>query len=200
MAYVYKHIRHDTNVVFYVGISSDKNYSRAHSKKGRSSFWKNITSLSKYSVEIVSDNLSWQEACKKEKELIQLYGRRDLNTGTLCNHTEGGDGVHGYKHSQERLNRISINSSGANNPKSKACIHFDTGIEYKCLKDACNLLNLNYGSQASAIKRQTSTAQFYFINNKFKRKTRKDVSLSLSKSRQLKWQKKLSTNQETQVQ
>jgi hypothetical protein len=38
--------------------------------------------------------LTWEEACEKEKEFIQLYGRRDLGLGTLVNMTDGGDGVH----------------------------------------------------------------------------------------------------------
>lgn len=185
MAYLYRHIRRDTNEVFYIGIGSDSDgkYVRAYSHKQRSTFWKNITKLSKYIVEIVLDNLSWDKACEKEKEFILLYGRKDLNTGTLCNLTNGGEGVFGYKHSQERLDKLSVNSSGSNNPRSKSCIHFDTGIEYSCLKEACDLLSLNYDSQASAINRQNSTAQFYFTNNKFERKTRKDVSLNLSKIR-----------------
>jgi len=37
-----------------------------------------------------------QEAFIKEVELIQLYGRRDLNTGTLFNRTDGGEGASGY--------------------------------------------------------------------------------------------------------
>jgi len=36
-----------------------------------------------------------QEAFDKEVELIALYGRRDTNTGTLFNRTNGGEGVSG---------------------------------------------------------------------------------------------------------
>lgn len=36
-----------------------------------------------------------QEAFNKEVELIALYGRRDLNLGTLFNRTDGGEGVSG---------------------------------------------------------------------------------------------------------
>jgi hypothetical protein len=41
MAYLYKHIRKDTNEVFYVGIGSDVDYSRAHTRHKRSSFKQN---------------------------------------------------------------------------------------------------------------------------------------------------------------
>lgn len=43
MAYVYKHIRLDTNEVFYVGIGSGITYKRAYKVNGRTQFWQNIT-------------------------------------------------------------------------------------------------------------------------------------------------------------
>jgi hypothetical protein len=87
---VYKHIRLDTNEVFYVGISSTKR--RPYDRSCRSEFWKNIVKKSGYRVEIVFKNLTWEQACEKEIELINLYGRRDLGNGPLVNHTDGGDG------------------------------------------------------------------------------------------------------------
>lgn len=94
MAYVYRHIRHDKNQPFYIGIGSDSNYKRAYqkSKTKRSTHWHNIAKNG-YDVEIMIEGISWEEACEKEKEFIKLYGRSDLNTGILCNHTSGGDGA-----------------------------------------------------------------------------------------------------------
>jgi hypothetical protein len=92
MAYVYRHIRIDKNEPFYIGIGSDISYNRAYqkSKTKRSKFWHNIASNG-YEVEILMDNLTWEQACKKEKEFIDLYGRRDLGTGILVNLTDGGE-------------------------------------------------------------------------------------------------------------
>lgn len=94
MAYVYRHIRHDKNQPFYIGIGSDNNYKRAYqkSKTKRSKHWHSIAKNG-YDVEIIIDGISWEQACEKEKEFIKLYGRSDINTGILCNHTSGGDGV-----------------------------------------------------------------------------------------------------------
>ena len=94
MAYLYRHIRLDTNQPFYIGISGkDDNYCRASIKRGRNELWKRIASKTKYEIEILLDNLTENEAKLKEVEFIKLYGRIDLQTGTLANLTDGGDGV-----------------------------------------------------------------------------------------------------------
>jgi hypothetical protein len=95
MAYVYRHIRLDKNEPFYIGIGSDNSYKRAFekTKDKRSIFWNNIVNKTNYEVEILMDNLTWEQACEKEKEFISMYGRNDLGKGTLVNMTDGGDGV-----------------------------------------------------------------------------------------------------------
>lgn len=95
MAYVYQHIRLDTNEVFYIGIGSDSNYKRANNEINRTKFWKTIVKKTKFKVEIIADKISWNEACEIEKALIKKYGRKDLNNGTLVNLTDGGDGANG---------------------------------------------------------------------------------------------------------
>jgi len=92
MAYIYKHIRKDTNEVFYIGIGSDSSYKRAHSKRGRNDHWKKLTNKVGYYVEIIEDGIDWQTACMKEINLILQYGRTDLGNGCLVNKTDGGDG------------------------------------------------------------------------------------------------------------
>ena len=60
-------------------------------------------------VNYLEINLTEQEALLKEKEYIKLYGRIDNNTGCLANHTDGGEGVSGYKFDPEvaRLRMLS---------------------------------------------------------------------------------------------
>lgn len=91
MACVYKHIRKNTNEIFYIGIG--KNNSRAFSKESRSKFWKDLTKNNDYIVEILYDDITWEDACIVEKRLIKEIGRRDLKLGTLVNVTDGGDGT-----------------------------------------------------------------------------------------------------------
>lgn len=106
MAYVYRHIRLDKNVPFYIGIGSDEDgkYDRAYNKRHRNMFWKKITAFTKYDVEILMDGIKWDYAVEKEKEFIKLYGRKDLGTGILCNGTDGGDGANNLsKESRDRI-------------------------------------------------------------------------------------------------
>jgi hypothetical protein len=96
MAYVYRHIRTDKNQPFYIGIGSDSEYKRANERTRRSELWKKIAKKSDYIVEIIADDVSVEFAKEKEIEFISLYGRIDKGTGTLCNLTDGGDGINGY--------------------------------------------------------------------------------------------------------
>ena len=90
MAVLYIHKRIADDSVFYVGIGKSKK--RAYSKKTRNPHWHSIASKG-YKVEILFENLSWDEAKLMESKLIQQYGRRDLGLGMLVNMTDGGDGL-----------------------------------------------------------------------------------------------------------
>jgi hypothetical protein len=110
MAYVYRHIRLDNGNPFYIGIG--KNESRAYSTKGRSKFWQKIVDKCGYEVEILFDDLDYEQAKLKEQEFISLYGRANTCNGLLCNLTDGGDGSLGYKPTKEALLKISNTSKG----------------------------------------------------------------------------------------
>jgi len=105
MACLYRHIRLDKNEPFYVGIG--KNVKRAYNIYNRSAYWGKIVKKHGYEVEILLEDLTWEEACIKEKEFISLYGRKDLGLGTLCNLTNGGDGTLGIKRSEEYILKLS---------------------------------------------------------------------------------------------
>ena len=100
-AYVYRHRRLDTNEIFYVGIGSDSSYKRAFNRVNRSDWWKRLISHTKYSVEIICENILWEEACELEIFLISLYGRKNKKEGNLVNMTDGGEGTIGVIRSEE---------------------------------------------------------------------------------------------------
>lgn len=108
MAIVYRHIRLDKNIPFYIGIG--KTEKRAYYKYLRNNIWNQIVSKTNYEVEILFKNLTWEQACEKEKEFIKLYGRIDLKSGILANQTDGGDGNNNL--SEETRKKISLAHKG----------------------------------------------------------------------------------------
>jgi hypothetical protein len=168
MAYLYRHIRLDKNEPFYIGIGSDSRLKRAFEQSRRNKYWYNITNKTDYEVDILIDDLTWEEACEKEKEFIELYGRRDINTGTLVNLTGGGDGAYKTVPSIETRNKLSLKAKGkiykdstkklisntlrelykdsSNHPRSKKVICTKTGKIYNSIKEAAidNLIEPKY--------------------------------------------------------
>jgi len=59
-------------------------------------------------IEIVKDGLEEAEAFYEEMNLIALYGRRDLNTGTLFNLTDGGEGFSGALRTPEWIENMRL--------------------------------------------------------------------------------------------
>lgn len=99
---VYTHTRSD-GVVFYVGIGSTN---RPYSEAKRNKHWHNTTAKYGYTVTILHKNLSWEQACALEIELIAKY--REISGEKLCNITPGGEcGALGSTHSDESKLKMS---------------------------------------------------------------------------------------------
>jgi hypothetical protein len=109
MACVYRHIRTDLNVPFYIGIG--KEVTRAYCKVNRNQHWKNIVGKTSYDVHILFNDVSYEFAKEKEKEFIELYKRKE-DGGILCNLTKGGDGVLGIRHTEEARKKMGEPNKG----------------------------------------------------------------------------------------
>ncbi len=117
--YVYRHVRLDTNEVFYVGVGTKhfnvktfrSMYRRAFDKTHRNKGWESVASNVVYDVEIISEMRGISEKFLKEKEFIKLYGRIDLNQGTLVNVCDGGGGTRKRIVRQETRQKISETQS-----------------------------------------------------------------------------------------
>lgn len=159
MSYVYRHIRQDKDQPFYIGVGSTKNYARAYEKCRRNQYWKNIVSITKYDIEILLDNLTLDEANKKEIEFISLYGRKDNGTGILANQTDGGEGgkgIVGKKLSIETIDKIR---------KTKSSRVYNRVVS----EDTCKKIS------ASLVGRKLSQSHIKNMTN-----AKKGVSLNLS--------------------
>ena len=107
--YVYRHIRLDTNEVFYIGYGKLNNGypNRATKKYSRSNIWNEIIKCSNWCSEIIYQSNSIEEILEKEKEFIRLYGMKDEG-GTLCNRSTGGSN-RGSKLSKLKRDEMSKN-------------------------------------------------------------------------------------------
>jgi hypothetical protein len=116
--YLYRHVRHDTNEVFYIGIgtkrhinriySQNTEYSRAYEKYGRSDYWKNIVAKTTYTIEIIMESNDKNFICQKEIEFIKLYGKKYDNKGTLVNFADGGNGASGIKNYNIKIRQLTL--------------------------------------------------------------------------------------------
>jgi hypothetical protein len=106
--YVYFHRKSTNNEIFYIGKGNNK---RAWQKFRQNKFWNNVVNKHGYYVEIFEDGLQEWAAFELEKNLICLYGRKNLGYGNLTNLTDGGDGLSGFKHSNETIKKITEKSS-----------------------------------------------------------------------------------------
>ena len=118
MYYLYRHVGNNNNIPFYIGIgvkrklhsaTTQSEYERAFYFTKRSIFWTNC--YNKYNgckIDILYESNCKKVIKEKEIEFISLYGRRDLNKGTLCNLTDGGELSFTFNIETELLRRSKI--------------------------------------------------------------------------------------------
>src|ERR1035437_8505575 len=104
--YVYLHIRKSDGIIFYVGMGI--NY-RAwqKGKTERNDHWHKTVLKHGYTITLVYENLTKEDALSKEIELIKSY--RNISGDKLVNMTEGGEGgMQGHKHTLESRAKMSL--------------------------------------------------------------------------------------------
>ena len=106
--YIYTHSNPNTREIFYVGLGSGKR--KIEFKAGRNSHY--INYIKKHGnpiVEVLYKNLTKEEACLIETNLIKEYGRKGYEPhGILLNKSLGGEGGNlGIKQSQKTRDKKS---------------------------------------------------------------------------------------------
>lgn len=113
--YIYEHKRRDTGAVFYVGKGSS---SRIKSKQGRNSWWRAIVEKAGgYDAVKVLDGLDEEMAHLCEIERIDQLRKIGL---TLCNLTDGGEGMAGFKMPRDSVERGASKRRGIKRPDISA--------------------------------------------------------------------------------
>ena len=117
---VYIHRKADDNTIFYVGMG---NKSRVKDKTNRNNYWNNVVRKHGYYTEVVSKNLSVEDAYELEMFLISELGRKDLKKGNLVNLTDGGDGCNNWNDTRTKImvekNRKNMKSVSQYNSKGE---------------------------------------------------------------------------------
>jgi NUMOD3 motif len=106
--YVYAYLREDYTP-YYIGKGKGK---RLYNSRHNVSVPKD-----KSRIIIIHDNISELQSLLLERYYIRWFGRKDNNTGILRNLTDGGEGISGYKHSEERKQKISAANTGKTRSK-----------------------------------------------------------------------------------
>jgi hypothetical protein len=161
--YVYQYLDPSTKIPFYVGFGKNK---RAwdHIKeairypipeKGThklNKIRKLLSENTKPIIEIVDSNLSKDEACKLEIELIKAYGRIIDNTGSLTNIAPGGLGGDTLTFSQNKDQRIKNMSKVMTN---KVNVKDENGKIFRVSVDEQhNYIPMNLGSKRTYESKQ----------------------------------------------
>jgi hypothetical protein len=178
MACVYRHIRTDLNIPFYIGIG--KEVTRAYSKTHRNDHWNHIVDKTSYDVHILFDDVSYEFAKEKEREFIELYKRKE-DGGILCNLTKGGDGVLGIKHTEEARKKMGEPNKGKtiSDWHRQRISEFHTGkivSEQTKEKMSKSLLGKSFGRKASEETRnKMSSSAIKGENHQFSKLKSSDV-------------------------
>jgi hypothetical protein len=184
MAYLYRHIRLDRNEPFYIGIGSDTGC-RARDKKKRNKIWKDIIAKTEYEIQILFDNLSWEEACTKEIEFIKLYGRICNKDGCLANLSLGGEGylnpsddvrktlsdsklgeknpMYGKVFSAEHISKLKEARKGRIPIPPKKLQNILTGVIYNNIHEAANYYKITHKALYKRLLRKSKKSPLKFI-------------------------------------
>lgn len=179
--FLYRYIRHDKNVPFYIGkgtrideqsgypmFSTRSVYGRAYSKD-RNKTCLGIMNKTGYDIEIMYESTDNSDVEEKEKFFISLYGLVYDGTGTLTNMTKGGTS---FKTTDEYLrnHHMACKKHGVEfAPKKKPMYMYDLEGNFIEKFDAMNEFSIKYGfgsrSKAylsEAVKRRVSYKGYFF--------------------------------------
>jgi hypothetical protein len=108
--YVYAYLRSKNSSIgkqgepYYIGKGkNERAYEKSHSVN---------PPADKVNIKFLAENMNEADALQAEMLLICKYGRVDLQTGCLRNHTDGGKGVKNSLVTKERRNQISAALKG----------------------------------------------------------------------------------------
>ena len=107
------------NCPFYIGKGYGRRwYPSMHKSEHTFNKIKSI-GVKNVKVHFLHKDISEEEAFSWERYWIKYFGRIDNGTGQLTNHTDGGEGISGHKHTEETKRKIGKANKGKSMPKGK---------------------------------------------------------------------------------
>jgi hypothetical protein len=168
--YVYEHTRNDTNKIFYVG-KGKAGSGRSEKIQGRNQYWHRVVAKAGYTVRKIVEDISEPLAFKTEIQRIEELKSLGIK---LCNMTNGGDGVSGYKHTKEGLTKMSESQIGEKgNMFGK---HHPEEVKKKISAEGLGL------KRSEETCRKISEAQLGEKNHQFGKKKSAEILAKLSKA------------------
>jgi hypothetical protein len=96
--YVYQYMR-TNGTPYYIGKGKGQRHIQKHN--GGISVPKDRSK-----IQFIAKGLTNKDACQLEKKMISKWGRKDLGTGCLYNHTDGGESGHNRKLTEEHKSKL----------------------------------------------------------------------------------------------
>ena len=167
---VYVHIN-KINEKKYIGITSQEpkvRWANGSGYKGCTAFYNAIQKYGwdEFDHKILFKDLTLDEACEKEIELIEKYQTTNKKYG--YNISKGGKGIHIEYRWDEWKNNISKSHIGSLNPSARKIVLIDNEFNliktYECMKYASEELNVNITNiQYVCDKKSTNTGGYIFM-------------------------------------
>lgn len=131
---------------------------------------------------MVFPQLNEVDAFESEKEMIWLFGRKDLGTGCLRNLTDGGEGTAGAIVSKETRKKQSAAKIGKPSPRKGQTTSLETRVKQSAAAKnrPCLLAGWNKGisSTEEHKKKQSESLKQNYKPRLFSEETRKKMSLA----------------------
>lgn len=155
--YVYAYVRSIDSLngkkgtPYYIGKGSKDRAWRLHS---------HIKKPKNYdSIIIIKDNLTEFVAHSLEMWLIKLWGRLNIKTGILHNKTDGGEGISGFKHSEETKRIISeCNKNRSKETRQKLSLSQKNRIYSEEFKEKMKIIARNRPPKSEETRKKLSIA------------------------------------------